>query len=364
MMINKISLNAEGDLLIKDIKNHKASIDSLQIKVEYGGRRYVTGNLNGTQIEIGTLNDLVKLLGDPGIKINHRELLYKKIIELKAESKPLIKQHALTSIGHKIRHFFGSLLFNRKEKLNLFQTELKIHQDAKGASLKPRVPQPVIAKPAAAKTMTAKLDAPQTPVAAKTAAFNHQKTPVAKLQQNVINPFRIDFQGRTSEDQFQEIFQYIKDFRAAHPGKQLAITYAANSQQANELYKGYETGATPKISGSNQAQVFGLLAAEIKKNKWDNDVHILPIPTCKYVKEGKDKVRHVSDMDDVIKAMNNIKTHKENKNCFVLGTQNETCSSKCPLAIGGGGAAGKVWENTEQQKHAHKLVHEWMAPIA
>lgn len=364
--MSELSINSHGSLLVKSgIRISHFDINKLQVNVNFFGRRYVTGKHIGMDIEIGNINSLVKLLGDSSIKMANREKLYNKIIQLETESNPLINKNIITSLGHKIRHFIGKLLFNREGALEVFQVELNIFRVAAASSFKPKAPQtpiapkPVVAKPAA----VVQPKGPQAPVAAKPspapAAFNHKKTAIKDLRQNVLNPFRIDFKGRTKEDQFNEILQYIKDFRLAHPGKQLAITYAANTDQANELYKGYKTGSTPKISGSNQAEVFGLLAEEIKKNKWDNDVHILPIPTCKYVK----KVRYVSDMEDVLKAMENIKKHKENKNCFVLATQNETCSADYPLAIGGGGVAGAVWENTPQQKHVHKLAHEWMAPV-
>lgn len=383
MISNHLSINSQGEILAQ---NNKFSIDKLQVKSEHNGRTYVTGELNGTQIEIGTLNDLVELLNSSNISNTHREILGRKIVELKAASKPIIPEHVLAPIKHKKEHHkpevhkhahkHGAHKAEAKPKHGAHKADAK-HRHKHGAhkaEAKPPVAKPVHApvaekpapKPAAANPAPAPIPAAvvkpvAAPAVANPASFNHQKTPVADLQQDKINPFRIDYGHRSSKEQCDEIVKYIKEFQKAHPGKQIALTYAANTKQANDIYAGYKKGTTPTITGSNQAEVFGLLAKEIKKNKWDKNVHILPIPTCEWKEVKGKKERVISDMKDVKKAMDNIQHHKESKNCFVLGYQNEESSSRYPLAIGGNGVAGKLWENSPQQAYVDERVHAWMA---
>lgn len=324
-------------------KGQTANVDKLKMGVTFGGRVYVVGqDAAGKRIDFGTLNDLVKVLNNSGLDIEHRKALHAqiKILEksLETDIKPRIGTRTPTALGYAIRNFSDNLLFNRQANMRKFEAAVV-------------------------------LSGPKTTTSA--AEFNHQKTPVDQLQKGTINPFRIDYEKtiddvktkRTADEQFQDILAYIKDFQDKHkddtPPAILAITYAANTAQAKSIYKGNDKGTTPQIKGSNQAEVFALLTAEIKRNGWDNNVHILPIPTCEYTIF---RQRKLAKMEDVVQAMDNIKTHKEMPNCFVLGYQNETSNNpETPLAIGGG-KAEKLWKDTPQQKYVNELVNRWMAP--
>lgn len=344
-------------------KNQTFDVTKLKMGVEFSGRTYVIGlDAAGKHMDLGTLNDLVKTLSKSPIDIEHRKVLHNqiKLLEksLETDIKPRMGTRTPTALGFAIRNFTDNLLFNRQEHLKKFEAEV--------ASAKPKRPE-APARPKtevpAPKPQVAQAGGVSKPAAAgptSSATFNHQKTPVAKLQQNVINPFRMDHEGRTPKEQFEEIEAYIKEFQKEHPGKQLAITYAANTGQANALYKGYANGTTPQIKGSNQAEVFALLTKKIKDAGWDNSVHILPIPTIEYSFFG---IRKIAKMEDVEKAMDNVETHMNKADCFVLGYQNKSSDSpKKPLAIGGGVAEKVSWTGSKQQEYVHERANKWMAP--
>lgn len=190
---------------------------------------------------------------------------------------------------------------------------------------------------------------PTGPVAPPVDPSQITKTDVNKLNLGRINPFKIDFKETcaTEEEkkadhlkQAEEIISYFEDCLKAHPSYNIAITYSANSEQAEEIYKGYE-GQKYSIGGGNQAAVFGHVADWIQKNGYQDRIHILPIPTC--TKPGG---KEVSTQNDVMFAMSNIKNHIDN-DWIVLGLQNQKSNTSHPFAVGGG-VASDVWKDPQK----------------
>lgn len=178
------------------------------------------------------------------------------------------------------------------------------------------------------------------------------KTAIDELEFNKINPFKIDYKEngmlKTAKVQAQEILQYMTDIFNTPPDQKIAITYSANTEQAENIYQGYITGEF-SIGGSNQAEVFSIIVSEIKQNGWQNKVHILPIPTCE-----KAGGATVAKQEDVMKAMDNIAWHLGN-GWVVLGLQNQDCKAGFPFAIGGGVANG-VWAHSAQRAYVDKCM--------
>lgn len=180
---------------------------------------------------------------------------------------------------------------------------------------------------------------------------------VKKLKKQFINPFFLAFnnfsdQKKQNEDyhrQAKEIFNYCKAFLQERPKDRIAITYSANTKQANEIYAGYE-GNDFNIDGANQAQVFNLLVAMIKKDNLQGKIHILPVPTCT-TSGGQE----IASMQDVQTAINNIRNHLKH-GWVVLGLHNQSSTAEHPYAIGGGVAA-RVWNGSEQQEYVeHEMA--------
>ncbi|MBA2367721.1 MAG: hypothetical protein H0V82_01700 [Candidatus Protochlamydia sp.] len=175
------------------------------------------------------------------------------------------------------------------------------------------------------------------------------KTPIEKLKTARINPFKIDFiqngKKRTAETQAKEILDYMSDFFKKNMNAKIAITYSANSEQAEDIYAGYKSGKF-SIEGANQAKLFSSITKEIQQRSWQDKVHILPVPTCE-----KSGGKVVSKQEDVEKAMKNIARHLGG-GWYVLGLQNQNCNSESPFAIGGG-VADVVWGNSSQKKYVH-----------
>lgn len=341
MTTNNLSLTSNGQI---QMGAHMTDIKDLRLEVDFLGRHYVTGGAENNRKEIGTINDLVKLLISSKAPMKSREELYDRIKTLEYGSigvymNPLENKHNITFVCHKIRQFFGNIGFDRAENLKSFETEKKLNDMLTRA------------KKNAGTEVTGD-------------NFNKGLTEAKDLRQGIINPFQIDYKkgskAKTADEQFQQIRSYVQNFLddPNNNGKTLAITYAANTPQANAIYAGYKNGKAPTIRGSNQAEVFGLLAEEINKRGWASKVHILPVPTCDFTPLNQ---RTAVSMEDVEKSMSNIEKHLNDKNCYVLGYQNENSRFDTPLAIGGG-VASKVWDNTPQQTIAHYLFRAWMRP--
>jgi hypothetical protein len=162
-----------------------------------------------------------------------------------------------------------------------------------------------------------------------------------------ILPFEISFKDCddriiSAKMQAQEIIKFITEKIKDNPTTKIGITYSANNDQAEGLYAGYAKKKQYIIHGANQAAVFNKVTETIKTNGWQNQVRILPIPTCKH--EGC--VGGISTMTSVRKAMKNITTHAE-EGWYVLGLRNQL-TKKYDFAIGGGVSA-KVWNQSPQQ---------------
>lgn len=147
-----------------------------------------------------------------------------------------------------------------------------------------------------------------------------------------INPYQVSFGGKTAQQQASQMLDDIEIIFVTNPEARVAITYSANNDQAEAIIKGYDTGSF-SIGGSNQAEVFRLLAEQIKAKNLQDRIHILPISTCEHAGGvGTLKQEHV-DRD-----MQNIARHL-GAGWTVLGLKNEhTPPGK--YAIGGGVVAG------------------------
>lgn len=179
-----------------------------------------------------------------------------------------------------------------------------------------------------------------------------RKTPVEELSLNKINPFRIDFKkdakNRTAQEQADEILNYLEEFFTENEHGRIAITYSANSDQAKDIYAKYDSGDYV-IGGANQAQLFAAILKGIRAKDWQDKFHVLPVPTCLHSGGAQ-----VSTKKDVVDAMKNIAKHMT-EGWIVLGLQNQDTKSDFPFAIGGG-VAGNVWKNTEQEKICQKFM--------
>lgn len=175
------------------------------------------------------------------------------------------------------------------------------------------------------------------------------------LKNRKIEPFTVDYRGKTPEEQEKAIWQEIQ--KRLDEGEHVAITYAANSAQAEALYRGYLNNTVPDIHGSNQAEVFGLLAKRIRRMKIEDRVHILPIPTCKYGLSG----RVIAPKEDVEKAVKNIQEHLKGP-WEILGLNNGKPTPESPLAVGGG-VSGKLWKGSDQEKYFLKEINKLMPSL-
>ncbi len=132
----------------------------------------------------------------------------------------------------------------------------------------------------------------------------------------------------------------LQNFEAEiNKGKNVAITYSANNEQAKAIYDGYTSGSY-SISGSNQAEVIKLVIKGIHKRKWENRAHILPVATC-MKSGGKGEV----SQDIVMRDLKNIAQHV-GAGWTVFGYQNQDHENTTTLAIAGKGAISEaVWDN-------------------
>jgi hypothetical protein len=178
------------------------------------------------------------------------------------------------------------------------------------------------------------------------------KTAIEELQPGKLNPFKIDYAGRSSQKQAAEIFDYLSQVVSKYPNEKVAITYSANSAQADDIYAATKEGKLPKITGGNQAEVFKFLLEMVDKSPWKGKLHVLPIPTCLQAGGAK-----LSTHDDVERALDNIKQHLAG-GYIVLGLQNQNCTEGSPLAIGGGIAT--VWNGSEQKKLVDREVRRML----
>lgn len=185
------------------------------------------------------------------------------------------------------------------------------------------------------------------------------KTEVKNLKTGRINPFRIDWGKGTEKEQAEEIYAYFNELFSKKPDARIAITYSANTGQANDIYESYNSDkklSPDKIVGANQALVFNFLLKLMYKpeNTWAKNVHILPIPTMEYTNGGAKAPK----MSDIEKALQNIETHLNDK-WIVLGLQNQTSNQNHLFAIGGP-IAGNLWTNTLQKKIVDEKMKAWL----
>ncbi|MGE3317762.1 MAG: hypothetical protein AB7I18_00565 [Candidatus Berkiella sp.] len=154
---------------------------------------------------------------------------------------------------------------------------------------------------------------------------------------NAIKPFEVPFEGRTAQAQADQIITRLKEEIAG--GKKVAITYSANNDQAEAIYKGYK-GEPFAIVGGGQAQVMAIVAKSIQNDpKLKGKARILPVATCLHAIQGNNNDKPVSK-NQVDRDLNNIAEHL-GEGWSVLGLRNEK-TQKDHYAIGGGFAT-KLW---------------------
>ncbi len=154
-----------------------------------------------------------------------------------------------------------------------------------------------------------------------------------------VQPFVVKFADQngtiSAKRQAQQIIEKFEKEIAA--GRKVAITYSANSKQADDIYRGYQTGDF-SIHGSNQAQVIKLVIEEIHKRKWEDKAHILPVATMSYDKKHN---KQPVDKKSVKRDLGNIAQHV-GAGWTVLGFQNQT-TKPGELAVGGA-ISKEVWD--------------------
>lgn len=64
------------------------------------------------------------MLKQPEINFDHKLELYKRIKFLEKSSQPLLEANFLTYWAHRLRHFIGSLRYDRNEDLGNFEAEM------------------------------------------------------------------------------------------------------------------------------------------------------------------------------------------------------------------------------------------------
>jgi len=157
---------------------------------------------------------------------------------------------------------------------------------------------------------------------------------------NTIKPFSVTYTGRSAQQQADQIIAKFREEIAN--GKKVAITYSANNDQANDIYRGY-SGAPYAIKGRGQAKVMHLVAQQIQADPvLKANAHILPVATSMH--KGGDGQVNKAIMD---RDLGNIAQHLGN-GYTVLGYQNEDSGNG--YAVGGMNSR-QVWDVTPNKEY-------------
>ncbi len=201
---------------------------------------------------------------------------------------------------------------------------------------------------------------PETPENTATATASAQNN--ASAEPRKVEPIRISFhqpnqesipfEQRKSISAQQQADMIIARFRQEieaepKPGRNVAITYSANNEQANDIYNGYESGLY-KIEGGGQAKVMELVAKAIISNGWQDRAHILPVATS--MRSGGDGAVTATEVN---RDLANIAKHV-GAGWTVLGYQNEY-SNEHQYAIGGG-YSSSVWKGENKNTFDNSMV--------
>lgn len=167
-------------------------------------------------------------------------------------------------------------------------------------------------------------------------------------------PFKVKKEnGKEEEEVSAEIqaTEMMQDFEAIlnkNPNAKIAITYSANSNEAQKIIAGYKSGDPFEGGGGrNQGAVFTKLAEKIKKKQLQNQIHILPVATSE---TGGDSA--IVNKDVVKRDMENIAKHL-GAGWTVLGLRNQNTAENTPCAIGGG--TTKAWKVDGAGKEQKKI---------
>lgn len=157
---------------------------------------------------------------------------------------------------------------------------------------------------------------------------------------NTIKPFTVTYTGRSAQQQADQIIAKFREEIAN--GKKVAITYSANNDQANDIYRGY-SGAPYAIQGGGQAKVMQLVAQQIQADPvLKANAHILPVATSMHMGGDGQVNKAIMDRD-----LGNIAQHLGN-GYTVLGYQNEDSGNG--YAVGGMNSR-QVWDVTPNKEY-------------
>lgn len=149
---------------------------------------------------------------------------------------------------------------------------------------------------------------------------------------------------------FNDLLAIIEKKIALGVTPKVAITYAANTEQAKEIIEAYTSGNHFSIDGGGQAGVFKILAAKIQEAGLQNYIHILPIATM--TPDGK-----TIEEETLNTNLANVSKHL-GAGYTVLALRNQLTNPKSFVAVGGNIAQG-VWSGSNLEKKCQAYFEAW-----